>query len=88
MLDDERIERLSENFLLALRTKRGRFYPDKNFGSKVNADLSENEILAYIRQAVSALDGVCVKSIEKTGKKVTFNLMLNEEERQVIIEYV
>lgn len=88
MLDDERIERLSENFLLALRTKRGRFYPDKNFGSKVNADLSENEILAYIRQAVSTLDGVCVKSVEKIGKKVTFNLMLNEEERQVIIEYV
>lgn len=85
--NDERIEQLLANSMLALKGKRGRFYPDKNFGSKIDVSLSEMEILAYARQAVSSLEGVCVKSAQKLDNKITFQLVLNEEERQVMIDY-
>lgn len=84
---DERIEQLLADSLLALKTKRGKFYPDKNFGSRIDNTLSNEEILAYARQAVSALDGVCIKSAEKMNNKVFFALVLNEEERQVMLSY-
>ena len=86
--DIEYINGLLENALLRLRAVRGRFYPDKNFGSNVRYELPDSEILSEARLAVSELDGVYVKSIEKTDNSVLiFNLVLNDDEREVELQY-
>lgn len=81
------IEEILKNSVRCLTVKRGRFYADKNFGSKIRAIQSNAEILAYARQSLDELDGVFVKSAVKNKNSVTFVLMVNGEERSVTADF-
>lgn len=81
----EYIEELLQNALLMIGAKRGKFYPDKNFGSQLTSSTNEASALAYARQSLADLDGVYVKSAKINDDKITFSLILNNEERSVVI---
>lgn len=81
------IEEILKNAVRCLTVKRGGFYADKNFGSKIRASQSNAEILAYARQSIDKLDGVFVKSAVKNKNSVTFVLTVNGEERSVTADF-
>ena len=85
----EYIEELLQCALLASRTGRGRFYPDKNFGSRIS-DISkepfEEYAAAYIRQALDRLDGVFVRKVIKENDELKVQLLINNSEEEVIFE--
>lgn len=71
-----------------MKCPRGRYYPDKNFGSHIlecAKDAESQELLAYARQAVSDFDGVYVKNVQTDGSGALFTLLINELQRQVKI---
>ncbi|MCM1285174.1 MAG: hypothetical protein NC213_08300 [Acetobacter sp.] len=77
-----------QNALRAICCPRGKFYPDKNYGSKINASvssLSDKQLLDYARQAVSDIDGVTVKSVDVGSKNIKFTILVNNERGQVSI---
>lgn len=82
------IDEILKSCTVAMKCPRGRFYPNKNFGSHI-AEVSSNafsdELLAYARQAVAEIDGVYVKSVEITGENALFTVLINEIQRQVNI---
>lgn len=68
--------------------EKGKFYPDKNFGSRIyEAEKNERLMLSYIRMALSKLDGVYVKDITYVPIEnlITVDVLINNEERQVYI---
>lgn len=84
----EYIDALIQDIVLVLTAKRGKFYPDKNFGSRLYkiADEPRAEYaLNYARQAVSSIDGVYIKSADVSADQIVFTLTVNDEERQVSI---
>lgn len=74
--------------LTALKCPRGKFYPDKNFGSHILSSVSNAEtdkLLSYARQALSEIDGVFVKSVEINSNNAVFTIFINDVQRQVTI---
>mgnify|MGYP000466231661 CR=1 FL=1 len=66
----------------AVYCEKGRFYPDKNFGSRIHeAKDNERLMLSFIRMALSKLDGVYVKN----DNLITVDVLINNEERQVYV---
>lgn len=84
----EYIDEVIQNVVLALFTKRGRFYPDKDYGSYIRFSdkIPEAYLLAYARQAVDSIDGVYIKSAEICGKTVKFKVWIHDEERTVSMD--
>lgn len=84
------IDELVQNIQIILTMRRGSFYPNKDFGSLIRKEQlgepKEEYALAYARQALDCLDGVFVKSALVTESKITFNIDINDVERQVSIE--
>ena len=86
----EYIEALLQKAILLIKAQRGRFYPDKNFGSRLNEisrEPFEEYAAAYIRQALYGLDGVYVKNVTKAAESLTVELMINDEEKEVILPF-
>lgn len=84
------VDRLEQCMKTALQTQRGRFYPDKNFGSHIRSAVrSENaeRVLAYARQTAECFDGVYVKEAVLENKKATVILIINGDERSVSIDF-
>ncbi len=81
------MEQLLQNVVFHLNTQRGKFYPDKDFGSNIKQSSVCNAALAlaYARQAVDDLDGVYVKSCVYENDGFSFCILLNDEERLVRI---
>ena len=85
----ELIDDVAQSAKVLLRAKRGEFYPDKNFGSRLSTVEGENAnayALEYARQALYELDGVFVLKAEAQGDTIDFTLLINNEERQVSID--
>ncbi|MBR3148973.1 MAG: hypothetical protein IKF64_02295 [Eubacterium sp.] len=83
-------EELLQNAYVLLKSKRGQFYPNKNFGSKIYAIDSEpaDEYLrAYAEQALASLDGVYVKSARFENGTAVIRLVLNNKEGLVRINF-
>ena len=72
---------------VALRAERGRFYPDKSFGSQLSrlTPPVNAYALAYARQALAETDGVFAVKAEKNGGMVQVTLLINNEEGTVSI---
>ena len=86
----EYIEALLQNVSLILYAERGRFYPDKDFGSRIreiNKEPFEEYAAAYIRQALYDLDGVFVKNVRKNENEITVELIINDENREVVLPF-
>lgn len=79
------IEQVLQNATLMLGAKRGGFYPDKNFGSSINPKESLASVLAYARQSVCDLDGVCIKNARLEENKIVFDILINDEGRVIEI---
>lgn len=88
--DLQQVEYLDEVIQMAkmlLVTHRGKFYPNKNFGSFLTSNLpypSDEYALAYSRLALEGLDGVEVSSAHIENDVLYVNLTINSEEKQVI----
>lgn len=85
----EYYEDLLQKVLLALKAKRGKFYPNKDFGSRLNEiekEPFEKYAESYARQALDGFDGVFVKKVIKDGNALTFQLLVNEREEEVILQ--
>ena len=81
-------EALLQNAVQALTARRGRFYPNKEFGSRIREELQEPEnayALAFAQQALDAMHGVFVTKAEKNGNRIIFRLFLNNREEEVAI---
>lgn len=86
----EYIEALLQNVCLIIGTQRGKFYPDKNFGSRLSTDIKEpfeEYAQTYIRQAIYGLDGVFVKKVRRNGNGITVILIINDEEKEVTLPF-
>lgn len=86
-LNEEPYEIL-QNALRAICCPRGKFYPDKNYGSKIKGSvtaLTDKQLLDYARQAVSGMDGVTVKSVDTGSNNIKFTILVNNERGQVSI---
>lgn len=82
------VTEILKSCVAAIKCPRGKFYPDKNFGShilNVSDNRAKDELLAYARQAVSEIDGVYVKYAEISGENAVFTILINDEQRQVNI---
>lgn len=83
------IDELAQNAFVLLTTKRGKFYPNKDFGSLIYA-IDESLKAAYLdaaaRQAVDSLDGVYIKNVSYSGNDAVIVLTANDTERTVIIQ--
>lgn len=82
------IEEVLQNAFVAIKTKRGRFYPNKNFGSYI--DMVDNTdmlgyILSFARQAVDEIDGVYIKSVKKTNDGFIFKVVVNSKEGEITV---
>lgn len=85
----EYIDEVLQNATILLNANRGKFYPNKNFGShieKINSQPYDEYALAFARQALAVIDGVCVKSANRIGNLLTLDLTINNEERQVTLQ--
>ncbi|MFR5875365.1 MAG: hypothetical protein ACLUFN_02620 [Eubacterium sp.] len=82
------IDELLQNIRLILTAKRGKFYPNKDFGSYIRDNAEEPKAdyaLNYARQAVSSIDGVYIKSSAMKENEIIFRLTVNGEEREVSV---
>ena len=84
--DNEQIIDIMNACKMAIYCKKVNFYPDKYFGSQIRLSKNINEILSFVRSAVSNLDGVYVKSLDFDDTVLKVNVLINDEERQVKIE--
>lgn len=85
----EYIDEIVQNIRLVLTAKRGRFYPNKNFGSLLSkiCDEPKNEYAAeFAAQALEQINGVFVKSASIKDNALFLNLTINGKERQVILK--
>lgn len=84
----EYIDELLQSCFVALNTLRGRFYPNKSFGSRIRQGLSlpENEYaFALACQALEGLDGVIVKAARVENGNALISLIINGKEKEVNI---
>lgn len=80
------IDEVLQNVKILLTAGRGKFYPNKNFGSMLDRELRKpiNETaLAYSRLAVEDMDGVFISSAQVASDSVIIDLTINGEEKQV-----
>ena len=86
-IEIEYIEAMLQKVMLSLICERGKFYPNKDFGSLLkglNKEPFEEYAAACIRQAVEVLDGVYLKSVAKIENGLSIVLLINEAEEEVI----
>lgn len=84
----EYIEELLQNALVALSTRRGRFYPNKSFGSYIKGNAEQplcEYAFAFASQALDGIDGVYVKSAAEAENGLKINLIINSQEREVTV---
>ncbi len=82
-------DELLQNAALAIGCKRGRFYPDKDFGSRLSMlcrEPIEEYAESYIRQALSALDGAFLKKVTRGDGVLTAEFEINGEEKEVVFQ--
>lgn len=87
LAENDYIDEVLQNAVIALETLRGSFYPDKNYGSRLRKEkiLSGEHAACLARQALSGFDGVYVKSAKIIENGCEFTVAVNGKERQVLI---
>lgn len=81
------IDEVLQNAALLLRAHRGKFYPNKDFGSMIaeSPERATEYITAYASQALDLLDGVYVKSVDIVRNSANIHLIINDTNKGVII---
>jgi hypothetical protein len=86
----EYIDEVLQNVKIILTASRGKFYPNKDFGSylkKCNDEPRLEYALSYARQAVSSIDGVYIKSLNIDDDEMIFTVTVNENEGEVRVKF-
>lgn len=81
----ENVQTVLESCIMAIVCPLGRFYPNKNYGNSLRSGKDSGALLASARNAVSRLDGVCIKNARTESGKITFDILINDEARSVSI---
>ncbi|MBQ7740592.1 MAG: hypothetical protein IJT65_05095 [Eubacterium sp.] len=84
----ELCEELLQNALVTLKVKRGRFYPNKDFGSllyTLEGSEADERICALARQALYDMNGVFVKKAKLENGNILIDLIINNSEERVSI---
>lgn len=82
------IDALLQSVRTVINCQRGKFYPNKNFGSHIierTSDCKNDRLLDYARQAVSDIDGVFISEICMKNKTAEILVIINNEERIVSV---
>lgn len=79
------VDDILENCVMAIICPLSKFYPNKNFGSRIRQSSERDELLASARQAVRNIDGVFIKNLCVNNGMAEFKIMINDEERCVSI---
>lgn len=85
----EHTKAVLQSLQILLQCPRGKYYPNKNFGSHIpemKIQAPNDLVLAYARQAVSEIDGVFIKSVEIDNGQAVFDVLVNNEEGKVYIK--
>lgn len=83
----EDVESVLKSCETALKCPLGKFYPNKNFGAIVAVSNDTDALLASARQALAKTDGVYVKNALLKGTTVCFEILINNEERTVSVDF-
>ncbi len=88
MSNNDFIDSILCDCVMAVLCPLGEFYPDKDYGSQIknSADIDSGILLAYARQAVNKINGVYIKSVKTDNKEAQFDVVINDSERQVSID--
>lgn len=84
----DHVESVLNDFIMAFKCPRGKFYPDKDYGREINKDASnqKDRLLASARQAAETLDGVYVKEVVlKDSITAEICVLINDSERSVSV---
>ena len=85
----EHIPRILQDVTMHLGIKRGKFYPNKDYGTALQGDMRPlaQYALACARQALYDFDGVYVKNAVQNEDTITYYPVINNEEWQVSVKY-
>lgn len=86
MIESEYENALSD-FKTALKTKLNVFYPIYDYGTDFYKGKSNDFFLACGKKAAECVNGLFVINSESAEGGVLFNVVINEEERQVFVEF-
>lgn len=87
MIDEIEAIKIISACIHSVCCKKGSFYPDKNYGSLIRADMDKSNLLACVRQAASQLDGVYIKSACEKSNKIIIDIVINDDsERRIEID--
>lgn len=80
-------EQIINDFISALSCPSGKFYPDKNYGSRLSGKKDINSLLSAARLAAERLNGIYIKSGKTDGSSLILSVLINDnEERTVTID--
>ncbi len=77
-------ETLLPSIAMLLKTERGSFYPDKNYGTQ--AFSTADYAFAFANQALHGIGGVYIKSVEQKQNVFEFTVIINDSEREVSVD--
>lgn len=86
---NDAVGEMAADAVMRLTARRGRFYPNKNFGTEFLPSCipTREWAMAYGRQALDDADGVYLKNAVVNKNEVTYFLSINGIERQVTVKY-
>lgn len=81
----ENIDTVLNSVKMALMCAKGEFYPNKDYGSRLMANMTKEELTARARCAVDSIDGVYIKEIKLNNNQLEAIILINDTERSVSI---
>ena len=86
-IEIEGLIRALKNAFIVLTAERGKFYPNKSFGSRLQTvkEPAAAYALAYAREALDGMDGVYALKAEPMGRVIQVTLLVNNEKGMVNI---
>lgn len=90
VLQGEYREAVLQDIARAIKTRLGAFYPDKNYGSRLDEINSEPALLyalCFARCAVYCMDGVYITKVDAVQGGFNFSVSINNEKKEVFVEF-
>ena len=81
----EDIDSVLRSVSMALKCSKDKFYPNKDYGSRLKYNMGVGELIARARCAVEQIDGVYIKSAKLNGNLLEIIVLINDTERSVSI---
>lgn len=79
------IEQIIKDCIGTISCPLGKFYPNKNYGGRLNGERELGRLLAAARLAVAEMDGVYIKNGRIDDNTLLLSVLINNKERTVSI---